>query len=84
MNLPGYKFHQLKGSRKNEFAVSVTGNWQITFEFIGEDAINVNLEDYHCRSLYVIQTANLHTLEPCFGKMCCPRRAEPKRNLLLD
>lgn len=47
MNLPGYKFHQLKGSRKNEFAVSVTGNWRITFEFSGEDAINVNLEDYH-------------------------------------
>lgn len=47
MNLPGYKFHQLKGSRKNEFAVSVTGNWRITFEFNGEDAINVNLEDYH-------------------------------------
>jgi proteic killer suppression protein len=47
MNLPGYKFHQLKGSRKNEFAVSVTWNWRITFEFSGEDAMNVNLEDYH-------------------------------------
>ena len=48
MNLPGYKFHQLKGSRKYEFAVSVTGNWRITFEFEGDDATNVNLEDYHC------------------------------------
>jgi proteic killer suppression protein len=47
MNLPGYKFHQLKGSRKYEFAVSVTGNWRITFEFQGDDATNVNLEDYH-------------------------------------
>lgn len=47
MNLPGYKFHQLKGSRKYEFAVSVTGNWRITFEFEGDDATNVNLEDYH-------------------------------------
>lgn len=47
MNLPGYKFHQLKGSRKYEFAVSVTGNWRITFEFEGDDANNVNLEDYH-------------------------------------
>ena len=47
MNLPGYKFHQLKGTRKYEFAVSVTGNWRITFEFEGEDATNVNLEDYH-------------------------------------
>jgi hypothetical protein len=47
MDLPGYKFHALKGDRKGEFAVTVTGNWRITFEFIGEDAINVNLEDYH-------------------------------------
>ena len=47
MNLPGYKFHQLKGSRKYEFAVSLTGNWRITFEFEGDDATNVNLEDYH-------------------------------------
>ena len=47
MDLPGYKFHALKGDRKGEFAISVTGNWRITFEFSGEDAINVNLEDYH-------------------------------------
>ena len=47
MNLPGYKFHHLKGTRKYEFAVSVTGNWRITFEFEGDDATNVNLEDYH-------------------------------------
>jgi proteic killer suppression protein len=47
MDLPGYKFHALKGDLKGEFAVSVTGNWRITFEFSGEDAINVNLEDYH-------------------------------------
>ncbi len=47
MDLPGYKFHALKGDLKGEFAVSVTGNWRITYQFIGEDAMNVNLEDYH-------------------------------------
>jgi proteic killer suppression protein len=47
MNMPGYKFHMLKGDRKSEFAVSVTGNLRITFEFNQEDAINVGLEDYH-------------------------------------
>jgi proteic killer suppression protein len=47
MNLPGYKFHQHKGSRKYEFAVFLTGNWRITFEFEGDDATNANLEDYH-------------------------------------
>ena len=47
MDLPGYKFHALKGDRLGEFAVSITGNWRLTFEFDGEDAKNVNLEDYH-------------------------------------
>jgi proteic killer suppression protein len=47
MDLPGYRFHMLKGDRKGEFAVTVSGNWRITFAFNGEDAINVNLEDYH-------------------------------------
>jgi proteic killer suppression protein len=47
MDLPGYKFHELKGDRKGEFAVSVSGNWRITFAFKGKDAVDVNLEDYH-------------------------------------
>jgi len=47
MDLPGYRFHALRGERKAEFAVSVTGNWRVTFEFDGENALNVNLEDYH-------------------------------------
>jgi proteic killer suppression protein len=47
MGLPGYKFHSLRGDRKGEYAVSVTGNWIITFEFTGEDAMKVNLEDYY-------------------------------------
>lgn len=47
MDLPGYRFHPLKGERAGEYAVSVSGNWRITFSFDGEDAIDVNLEDYH-------------------------------------
>lgn len=47
MNLPGYHFHELKGKRRGAFAVRVTGNWRITFRFVGEDAFDVNLEDYH-------------------------------------
>ncbi|MFC4252862.1 type II toxin-antitoxin system RelE/ParE family toxin [Sinimarinibacterium flocculans] len=47
MNLPGYKFHPLKGARKGAYAVSVSGNWRLTFEFDGEDAVVVDLEDYH-------------------------------------
>jgi proteic killer suppression protein len=47
MNLPGFGFHGLKGDRKGTYAVSVSGNWRITFQFQGQDAVNVNLEDYH-------------------------------------
>jgi len=47
MNLPGYRFHPLKGDRKGYYAVSVSGNWRLTFRFEGEHATDVNLEDYH-------------------------------------
>jgi proteic killer suppression protein len=44
--LPGYRFHPLKGGRKGQYTVSVTGNWRITFEFDSANATNVNLENY--------------------------------------
>lgn len=47
MNLPGYRFHGLKGDRAGFYAVSVSGNWRITFRFADDDAVDVNLEDYH-------------------------------------
>lgn len=47
LHLPGYRFHPLKGDRKGEYAVSVSGNWRLTFRFEGEHAADVNLEDYH-------------------------------------
>lgn len=47
MNLPGFKFHTLKGRDRGRFSVWVTGNYRITFAFDGEDAVDVDLEDYH-------------------------------------
>jgi proteic killer suppression protein len=47
MNLPGYRFHPLKGARRGTFSVSVSANWRITFRFAEGDALDVNLEDYH-------------------------------------
>ncbi len=47
MNLPGYRFHGLKGERKGTYAISVSGNWRITFRFEDGDAVDVNSEDYH-------------------------------------
>ena len=48
MDVLGYRFHALKGVRAGgEYAVSVSGKWRITFRCDDEDAIDVNLEDYH-------------------------------------
>lgn len=47
MNLPGYRLHPLKGERRGQWAVSVSGNWRIVFRFAGEDAVDVDLVDYH-------------------------------------
>lgn len=47
MNLPGYRLHELKGKEKGTWSVSVSGNWRITFQFIGNDAVNVDYIDYH-------------------------------------
>ena len=47
LNLPGYRFHGLKGREKGRFAVDASGNWRITFGWDGKDAVDVNLEDYH-------------------------------------
>lgn len=47
MNMPGYRFHGLRGDRGGTYSVTVTGNYRITFQFSGEDATNVDLEDYH-------------------------------------
>lgn len=47
MNLPGLYFHGLSGRDKGRFSVRVTGNWRITFGWDGEDAVEVDLEDYH-------------------------------------
>ena len=47
LNLPGYRLHQLKGNRTGTWSVTVSGNWRVTFTFEGEDAFDVDLEDYH-------------------------------------
>jgi toxin HigB-1 len=47
MNLPGFRLHPLKGARKGQWAVWVSGNWRLVFTFEGEDAFDVDLTDYH-------------------------------------
>jgi proteic killer suppression protein len=47
MDLPGFDLHPLKGQRRGEWAVSVSGNWRMTFKFEDGNAHIVNYEDYH-------------------------------------
>ena len=47
MALPGLELHPLKGNQRGRWAVSVSGNWRITFGFVGKDADAVDYEDYH-------------------------------------
>ena len=47
MSLPGYRLHQLKGDRKGSWSVWVSGNYRLIFDIEGEDATNVDFEDYH-------------------------------------
>ncbi|MAA73907.1 MAG: peptidase [Salinisphaeraceae bacterium] len=47
MNLPGLRLHLLKGKLRGHHAVSVSGNWRVTFRFEGGDAFDVDYQDYH-------------------------------------
>jgi proteic killer suppression protein len=45
--LPGFRLHQLKGERKGQWAVSVSGNWRLVFVFESGGVTDVDLVDYH-------------------------------------
>ena len=48
MDCRGVKdLHQLKGDRKGTYSMHVTGNYCITFKFEGENATDIDFEDYH-------------------------------------
>lgn len=47
MRLPGFRLHALTGERKGHWAVSVSGNWRVTFRFVDGDAVEVDYVDYH-------------------------------------
>lgn len=43
----GAGFHALRCDLKGRYAMTVSRNWRLTFGWNGEDAIEVDLEDYH-------------------------------------
>jgi proteic killer suppression protein len=47
MDLPGFRLHPLKGDLKGHYAVSVSGQWRVTFRFEDGHAVDVDYVDYH-------------------------------------
>jgi proteic killer suppression protein len=46
-DVPGFRFHALKGFDPRRYSMRVTGNWRITFAWENGIASAVDLEDYH-------------------------------------
>ena len=46
LKVPGFDFHPLHGKPKR-YSVHVNGPWCITFEWHGENALRIDLENYH-------------------------------------
>lgn len=47
MNAPGWGWHLLSGNLAQHYAVTVNGNWRLTFKFEDGDAVLVDYLDYH-------------------------------------
>jgi toxin HigB-1 len=47
MDIPGFRLHRLKGKRSDTWAISVSGNWRLTFRFEDGHVLDLNYEDYH-------------------------------------
>ena len=47
LDYPGSYLHKLVGDKKDQYAVRVSGNWRLFFEFVDGDAYVVDYEDYH-------------------------------------
>ena len=44
---PGYRLHPLKGDLAGLWSISVSGNWRVVFRFKENEAVDVDLLDYH-------------------------------------
>ena len=47
MNLPGLRLHKLAGKLESYWAVGVSGNWRVLFQFHDHAAWNIDYLDYH-------------------------------------
>lgn len=47
MNYTGSGFHALTGDRSGTYALTVSRNWRLTFRWEDDQAVDLDLEDYH-------------------------------------
>jgi proteic killer suppression protein len=47
LRVPGFDCHRLTGTTPVRFSIHVNGPWCITFGWCGDDAIDVDLVNYH-------------------------------------
>ena len=47
VHLPGFRLHPLRGNRRGQWSVRVSGNWRIVFRFQDGEAVDIDLIDYH-------------------------------------
>ena len=47
MAVPNWQLHALKGNLAGHWAITVNGNWRLTFRFENGDALLVDYQDYH-------------------------------------
>ncbi|MEX3857678.1 type II toxin-antitoxin system RelE/ParE family toxin [Paraburkholderia sp. BR10923] len=44
---PGNRLEALQGERSGQWSIRINAQWRICFHFVGEDALNVEIVDYH-------------------------------------
>jgi len=47
MITPGWRLHPLKGDLAGLWAIDVSGNWRIVFEFTSGNTYILDYKDYH-------------------------------------
>ena len=44
---PGFRLHPLKGARRGQWSIRVSGNWRVVFRFVDGEAVDVDMIHYH-------------------------------------
>ena len=47
MDISGFRLHELQGDMVGRWAIKVSGNWRLTFEYRDGHAHVLDYEDYH-------------------------------------